>query len=84
MFACSECMGTNHRAHTNLMKLTTICDICHVISYTRPSSPLFFCGGTERKACERGYTSSISAYCVTGGLLDVAQYQTFEGPLGSL
>ena len=27
------------------MKLTTICDVSHVISYTRPSSPLFFSGG---------------------------------------
>ena len=27
------------------MKLATICDISHVISYTRPSSPLFFFWG---------------------------------------
>ena len=32
------------------MKLTTIHDVSHVISYTRPSSPLFFSGGIERKA----------------------------------
>ena len=37
------------------MKLATICDGSHVISYTRPSSPLFFSGGIERKAWERGY-----------------------------
>ena len=36
-----------------LMKLTTICDVSHEISYTRPSSPLFFSGGIERKAWER-------------------------------
>ena len=24
------------------LKLTTICDVSHVISFTRPSSPLFF------------------------------------------
>ena len=29
------------------MKLTTICDISQVISYTRPSSPLFFWGHRE-------------------------------------
>ena len=39
------------------MKFTTICDVSHVISYTRPSSPLFFSGGIERKAWERGYTT---------------------------
>ena len=54
MFACSECVGAN-KPGPMLMKLTTICDVCHVISYTRPSSPLFFAGGTERKAWERGY-----------------------------
>ena len=37
------------------MKLTTICDVSHLISYTRPSSPLFFSGDIERKAWERGY-----------------------------
>ena len=30
------------------MKLTIICDVSHVISYTRPSSPLFFSGGIEK------------------------------------
>ena len=54
MFACSECVGANQTGPT-LMKLTTICDVSHVISYTRPSSPLFFSGGIERKAWERGY-----------------------------
>ena len=37
------------------MKLTTICDVSHMVSYTRPSSPLFFSGDIERKAWERGY-----------------------------
>ena len=37
-----------------LMKLTTIHDVSHVISYTRPSSPSFFSGGIERKAWDRG------------------------------
>ena len=50
---CSECLGANQTGPT-LMKLTTICDVSHVISYTRPSSPLFFSGGIERKAWERG------------------------------
>ena len=44
MFACSECVGANQTGPT-LMKLTTICDVSHVISYTRPSSPLFFFWG---------------------------------------
>ena len=44
MFACSECVGANQTGPM-LMKLTTICDVSHVISYTRPSSPLFFSGG---------------------------------------
>ena len=30
-----------------LMKLTTICDVSHVISYTRPFSPFFFWGHRE-------------------------------------
>ena len=46
MFACSECVGENQTGPT-LMKLATICDVSHVISYTRPSSPLFFSGGRE-------------------------------------
>ena len=41
------------------MKLTTICDVSHVISYTRPSSPLFFSGGIERKAWDRGYSCGV-------------------------
>ena len=57
MFACSECVGANQTGPM-LMKLTTICDVSHVITYTRPSSPLFFSGGIERKAWERGYTFS--------------------------
>ena len=61
MFACSECVGANQTGPT-LMKLTTICDVSHVISYTRPSSPLFFSGGIERKAWERGYTTLTSSY----------------------
>ena len=56
MFACSECVGANQTGPM-LMKLTTICDVSQVISYTRPSSPLFFSGGIERKAWERGYSS---------------------------
>ena len=31
------------------MKLTTICDVNHVISYTRPSSPLFFSAWGHRE-----------------------------------
>ena len=57
MFACLECVGANPTGPT-LMKLTTICDVIHVISYTRPSSPLFFSGGIERKAWERGYLTN--------------------------
>ena len=57
MFACSEWVGANQTGPT-LMKLTTICDVSHVISYTRPSSPLFFSGGIERKAWERGYSAT--------------------------
>ena len=44
MFACSECVDANQIGPT-LMKLTTICDVSHSISYTRPSSPLFFFWG---------------------------------------
>ena len=53
MFACSEWVGANQTGPT-LMKLTTICEVSHVINYTRPSPPLFFSGGIERKAWERG------------------------------
>ena len=31
------------------LKLTTICDVSHVISFTRPSSPLFFSRGGARR-----------------------------------
>ena len=30
------------RCSPTFLKLTTICDVSHVISFTRPSSPLFF------------------------------------------
>ena len=33
-----------HRCSPTFLKLTTICDVSHVISFTRPSSPLFFRG----------------------------------------
>ena len=40
------------RCSPTFLKLTTICDVSHVISFTRPSSPLFF--PQERKAWGRG------------------------------
>ena len=49
MFACSEWVGANQTGPT-LIKLTIICD---VISYTRPSSPLFFSGGIDRNEASR-------------------------------
>ena len=41
------------------MKLTIICDVSHLISYTWPSSPLFFSGNIERKAWEQGMEKCI-------------------------
>ena len=40
---CSECMSANQPGPM-LMKLTIICEVHHVIIYTRSSSPLFFSG----------------------------------------
>ena len=37
MFACSECVGA-----PTFGKLTTHCDVSHMMTLTRPSSPLFF------------------------------------------
>ena len=36
-----------------VMKLTTICEVSDVISYTRPSSPLFFSGGNREEGLGR-------------------------------
>ena len=78
MFACSECVGANQTGPT-LMKLTTICDVSHVISYTRPSSPLFFSGGIERKAWERGY-----GICTRVVSRPLTGYWCFSSGTGSL
>ena len=43
------------------MKLTTICDVSHVISYTRPSSPLFFFWGHR----EEGLGTRLANLCMS-------------------
>ena len=48
MFACSECVGVCPQTPT-FLKLTTICEVSHLISFTRPSSPLFFSRGGARR-----------------------------------
>ena len=53
MFARSECVGANQTGPM-LMKLATICDISHVISYTTPSSPLFFFWGHREEGLGSG------------------------------
>ena len=65
MFACSECVGANQTG-PKLMKLTTICDISHVISYTRPS--YFFWGRPGNKATILYVTNSfVNAKIYWGG-----------------
>ena len=45
------------RCSPTFLKLTTICDVSHVISFTRPSSPLFFSRGGARRG-RPGYEAS--------------------------
>ena len=52
MFACLECVGANQTGPM-LMKLTTTCDVGHIISYT---SPLFF-SGNKCIQCQKKCTS---------------------------
>ena len=55
------------RCSPTFLKLTTICDVSHVISFTRPSSPLFF-PTREEGLGTRLATSVKSKVCETKSL----------------
>ena len=48
------------RCSPTFLKLTTICDVSHVISFTRPSSPLFFPTREEGLGTRLGFCKLVS------------------------